>query len=155
MRDLTQAPTECLPLWSWCCSTLLLSWKVDNFIEMVIPHLFFNQNCLRESMHVHICECILMYFCAWLGCGTTAKSKPPDLMLLLCWLLVLLLLAFTLPNKRSHPAGLHGAHLWGRQKHFLAFRLHTNPVPSPSPHPGPVTNDLRQAVNEKHKVNTI
>lgn len=75
-------------------------------------------------------------------------------MLLLCSLLVLLLFVFTLPNKRSHPAKLHRAHLQGRQKHFLAFGLHTIPVSSPFP-PGLVTNDLRQAVNEKHKVNTI
>lgn len=123
------------------CSTLLLSWKADHLIETVNPFLFSNQNSLRERMHVHICKCTLVYFCAWLGCGTTAKSKSSDLMLLLCWLLVLLLLAFTLPNKRSHPAGLHRAHLQGRQKHFLAFRLHTIPIlspllpPSPQSHP--------------------
>lgn len=93
------------------CSALLLSWEVDHLIETAIPLLFFNQNSFCEHMHVHICECMLVDFCAWLGCGTTEKSKSPDLMLLLCWLPMLLLLVFTLPNKRSHPAGLHGTHL--------------------------------------------
>lgn len=73
---------------SGTCRALLLSWKVDHLIKTVIALTFCSQNSLCKHTHMHICKCMLMYFCAWLGCGTTAKSKSPDLMLLLCWLLV-------------------------------------------------------------------
>lgn len=149
-----QAPTESLVLCLQCLQHTAVFLKSGSIDRNNDSFPFFNQNSLSEHMHVHICKYMFMYFCAWLGCGTTAKSKSPDLMLLLFWLLVLLLLVFTLPNKRSHPAGLHRASSPGKAKALLGFQAAHNPsiVPFPSP---PVTNDLRQAVNEEHKVNTI
>lgn len=128
--------TESLIWWPWC------SQQTPDFLKSVLFDrisnfsffFFFSQpkQPLWAHTHAHL-QCLLAYFCDWLGCGSTAKSKSSDLMLLPCSLLVLLLLVFTLLNKRSHPARLCRAHLRGRQKHFLASGLHTIPKLSPFP----------------------
>lgn len=94
-----------------------------------------------------------MYFCALLGCGPSAKSKYPDLILLLCWSLVLLLLALHY-QIRDHTLQ-DSAELISREGkstswHSGCAQSQYPPLPS-----APVTNDLGQAVNEKHKVNVI
>lgn len=64
MRDLTLAPTESLVLQSQHSQHTAAFLKSGSFHRNSDFSPFFNQNSLCEHPHVHICECMLVYFCA-------------------------------------------------------------------------------------------
>lgn len=64
MRDLMQAPTESLVLWSQHLQRTAAFLRSGSFDRNGDSTPFFNQNSFCEHMHVHICECMLVDFCA-------------------------------------------------------------------------------------------
>lgn len=155
MRDLMQAPTESLVLWFWYLQGTVAFLESGSFDKNSDCSYFLqSKQPLWAHAHAHLQMYAHVFLClTWVWDHSEVQIPWSNALAVL--VACVLLLAFTLPNKRSHPAELHRAHLQGRRKHILAFRLHTIPLSSPLPAPAPVTNDLRQAVNEKHKANTI